>query len=107
IAAIAGMPPFVLFASEFRMVSVAAAEWPWLAILLALGMVTALAALITVLQALCFGAPTPDSGGALDGWREVAAAAPLWLHLAMAAALGIAMPAGLAGLLATAARVIG
>ena len=107
IAAIAGMPPFLLFVSEFRMVSVAAAEWPWLAILLALGMVTALAALITVLQALCFGAPTPDAGGALDGWREVAAAAPLWLHLAMAVALGIAMPAGLAGLLATAARVIG
>lgn len=107
IAAIAGMPPFLLFVSEFRMVSVAAAEWPWLAILLALGMVTALAALITVLQALCFGAPTPDAGGVLDGWREVAAATPLWLHLAAAAALGIAMPAGLAALLATAARVIG
>ena len=107
ILAIAGMPPFVIFASEVRMMSVAAAEFPWLAVLLALGMVTALAALITVLQGLCFGAPTPDAAGALDGWREVAAAAPLWLHLAVAMVLGIAMPAGLAAMLMAAARVIG
>jgi hypothetical protein len=89
------------------MLSVAAAEMPWLAVLLALGMITALAALITVLQALCFGDPTPDAAGALDGWREAAAAAPLWLHLAMAAALGLAMPAGLAAMLMAAAQVIG
>lgn len=107
ILAIAGMPPFVIFASEFRLFSVAAAELPWLAITLALGMVTALAALITVLQALCFGAPTPDSGGALNGWREVASAVPVWLHLLVAVGLGIAMPLGLATMLATAAQVIG
>lgn len=107
IAAIAGMPPFLLFASEFRLFSVAAAEIPFLAIPLAIGMVIALAALITVLQSLCFGPPTPDAANALDGWREAAAAAPLWLHLAMAAALGIAMPAGLAAMLMAAARVIG
>jgi len=107
IAAIAGMPPFLLFASEFRLFSVAVAEIPFLAIPLAIGMIIALAALITVLQSLCFGPPTPDAADALDGWREAAAAAPLWLHLAMAAALGIAMPAGLAAMLMAAARVIG
>lgn len=107
VAAIAGMPPFLLFASEFRLLSVAAAEAPWLALLLATGMVTALAALITVLQQMCFGPPTPDAAGALDGWREAAAAAPLWLHLAVAAGLGLAMPGVLAGMLAEAARVIG
>jgi hydrogenase-4 component F len=107
VAAIAGMPPFLLFASEFRLLSVAAAEAPWLALLLAAGMVTALAALITVLQQMCFGPPTPDAAGALDGWREAAAAAPLWLHLAVAAGLGLAMPGVLAGMLAEAARVIG
>ncbi len=106
IAAIAGMPPFLLFASEFRLFT-AAAEIPWLALPLAIGMVVALAALVTVLQALCFGPPTPDAAGALDGWREAAAAAPLWLHLAVAAALGIAMPAGLAAMLMAAARVAG
>lgn len=107
IAAIAGMPPFLLFASEFRLLTVAAAEMPWLALPLALGMVTAVAALITVLQQMCFGAATPDVAGALDGWREWAAAAPLWLHLAIAAGLGVAMPGVLAAMLAEAARVIG
>lgn len=107
VAAIAGMPPFLLFASEFRLLTAAAAEMPWLALPLAIGMVTALAALITVLQQMCFGPPTPDTAGALNGWREWAAAAPLWLHLAVAAGLGIAMPGALAAMLAEAARVIG
>ncbi len=107
IAGIAGLPPFLLFASEIRLLTTAAAQAPWLALLLVLGMVTAFAALITVLQAMCFGAPTPDAAGALDGWREAAAAAPLWLHLAVAAILALAMPAGLAAMLAEAARVVG
>ena len=107
IAGIAGMPPFLLFASEFRLLTAAAAEAPWLALALVAGMVMALAALITVLQALCFGPPTPDAAGALDGWREAAAAAPLWLHLAVATLLGLAMPGALAAMLAEAARIIG
>ncbi|MBB5691513.1 hydrogenase 4 subunit F [Roseomonas alkaliterrae] len=107
IAGIAGLPPMLLFASEFRLLSAAAAQMPWLALALALAMVVALAALVTVLQAMCFGPPTPDAAGALDGWREAAAAAPLWLHLAVATALALAMPAGLAAMLAEAARVIG
>jgi len=107
IAAIAGLPPFLLFASEFRLLAAAAAEAPWLALALAAGMVTALGALVTVLQAMCFGPATPEAAGALDGWREAAAAAPLWLHLALAAALALAMPAGLSAMLAEAARVIG
>jgi hydrogenase-4 component F len=107
IAAIAGMPPFLLFVSEFRLLGAAAAEMPWLAVPLAAGMVLALAALITVLQALCFGPPTPDAADAPDGWREAAAAAPLWLHLAVAVALALAMPAALGTMMAEAARVIG
>ncbi|MBR0651819.1 hydrogenase 4 subunit F [Roseomonas terrae] len=107
ILAIGGMPPFLLFASEFRLLSAAMAEWPWLALLLALGMLTAFAALITVLQAMCFGERTPDVPATPGGWRKAAAATPLWLHLAAAAALGIAMPAGFASMLAMAAQVIG
>jgi hydrogenase-4 component F len=107
IAGLAGLPPFVLFASEFRLLSAVAAEMPWLALPLAFGMVVALAALITVLQALCFGPPTPDAAEAPDGWREAAAAAPLWLHLALAAILALAMPTALAAMLMQAARVIG
>ena len=107
VAGIAGLPPFLLFASEIRLLTTAAAQAPWLTLGLVVGMVTAFAALITVLQAMCFGPPTPDAAGALDGWRETAAAAPLWLHLAVAAILTLAMPAGLAAMLAEAARVVG
>lgn len=107
IAAIAGLPPFLLFASEFRLLTAAAAAAPWLALALAAGMVVALAALVSVLQALCFGDPTPDVTAPAEGWRAWAAAAPLWLHLAVVAALGIAMPVGLAAMLMDAARVIG
>ena len=107
IAGLAGLPPMLLFASEFRLLAVAAAEVPWLALLLALGMVVAMAALVTVLQAMCFGPATPGAAGTLEGWREAAAAAPLWLHLAVATGLALAMPAGLAAMLAEAARMIG
>jgi hydrogenase-4 component F len=107
IAGLAGLPPFLLFVSEFRLLVAAAAQAPWLALPLGLGMVLAFAALVTVLQALCLGPPAPDAPGARDGWREAAAAAPLWLHLALAALLALAMPAGLAAMLAEAARVIG
>ena len=108
IAAIGGMPPALLFVSEFRLLATAAAEAPWLAIPLALGMVTALAALITVLQGLCFGAPTPDTpDGSPRGWRESVAATPLWLHLVVATLLGLAMPAALAAMLVAAAGMIG
>lgn len=108
IAAIGGLPPALLFVSEFRLLATAAAEAPWLALPLAIGMVTALAALITVLQAMCFGTPTPDiAGGAPKGWQETVAATPLWLHLAVAVVLALAMPAGLAAMLDAAARVLG
>ncbi|MEO3471908.1 hydrogenase 4 subunit F [Roseomonas sp. CAU 1739] len=108
IAAIGGLPPALLFVSEFRLLSAAAAEAPWLAVPLAIGMVTALAALITVLQGLCFGTPTPDApGGSPRGWQEMAASTPLWIHMAVATGLALAMPAGLAAMLGAAARVIG
>ena len=107
IAGIAGLPPFLLFASEVKLLTSAAAEAPWLAALLAVGMVTAFAALVTVAQAMGFGTPTPDAAGALDGWREAAAAVPLWLHLAVAAWLALAMPVVVAGMVVEAARVVG
>jgi hydrogenase-4 component F len=84
---IAGLPPFALFASEFRILAEAAAHLPLLALPLGLGLVVALAALLATLQGLCFGPPTPDApqplGAILGSW---AMALPLWLHLAAAMA---------------------
>ena len=104
IGGIAGLPPFLVFAAEFRLVTIAAEAVPALLLPLGLGLVVAVAALVTTLQALCFGDPTRD---AAPRAASAAALAPLWLHLAVALWLGLAMPAPLAALLAEAARIVG
>ncbi|HEV7264382.1 MAG TPA: proton-conducting transporter membrane subunit [Falsiroseomonas sp.] len=110
IAALAGMPPFALFVSEFGLVTEGAARFPWLVLPVALGLLVAAAALIRTLQALCLGAPTRDNpvagafavpGGLL--WVS----GPVWLHLALAVLLGFAAPAGLVALLRQGARILG
>lgn len=107
IAAVAGLPPFALFASEFLLLTEAAATRPWLIAPLGIGLLTAAAALVRVLQALCLGDPTPDAEDAPPPWTDRTALAPLWLHLGLALVLGAALPAPLAGLLAAAARIPG
>ncbi len=110
IAALAGLPPFALFVSELRLVTEAAAREPWLIAPLGLGLLVAAAGLVTVLQRLCLGSPTPDveesPAFTLPGglWWAVA---PVWLHLALAAAMALAMPATLAALFAAAAELLG
>jgi hydrogenase-4 component F len=107
VAAVAGLPPFSLFASEVRLLTEAVAVEPVLAGLLAVGLLTALAALVTTLQALCLGAPRPDVVPRIWGLQRLASVGPLYLHLAVAAALGVAMPAALAAMLAEAAELLG
>jgi hydrogenase-4 component F len=110
IAALAGMPPFALFVSELRIVTETAAQAPWLILPLGFGLLVAAAALVKALQGFCLGEPTPDRpvagafalpGGVL--WASV----PVWLHLALAALLALAAPAGLAALLREGARIAG
>ena len=109
IAGLAGMPPFALFVSELSLVAEGAARFPWLVLPMALGLLVAAAALIRALHALCLGAPTPDQpvrgaftlpGGTL--W----ATAPVWLHLALAAALGFAAPPAFTALLRAGAELL-
>jgi hydrogenase-4 component F len=64
----------------------------------------AMTALIHTLQALCFGAATPDVAPAGHG---LAVLVPLWLHLAVALLLGLAMPALFSSFLKAAAGMIG
>jgi hydrogenase-4 component F len=110
IAALAGLPPFTLFVSEFSMVVATAAAQPWLLLPLGIGLLVAAAALVTALQRLCLGEATPDRpvegaftlpGGVL--WASI----PAWLHLVLAALLALAAPAGLAALLREGARMVG
>jgi hydrogenase-4 component F len=110
IAALAGMPPFALFVSEVRLVTEVAARTPWLIPPVGLGLLVAAAALVKALGAMCLGAPTPDRPvrGAFTLPGGIAwATGPVWLHLVLAAALGLAVPAGFAALLRGGAEILG
>ena len=103
IAGIAGLPPFLLFVSEFGLVAEAVATQPWVALPLGIALLTAAAALVTALQRLCFGAPSPGVAGARV---SLGAILPLWLHLGLAAWLALAMPGFLAAMLRDAAGLV-
>jgi hydrogenase-4 component F len=109
IAGLAGMPPFALFVSEFRLVAETAARYPWLIAPLGLGLLVGAAALIRALQSLCFGAATPDHpvpGAFAPPGGLLWATGPVWLHLALAASLGFALPGGFAALLSAGAEIL-
>ncbi len=91
VAAIAGLPPFGIFAGEFLLLVATVDTRPWLAVVLLAGLVVAFAGLFRHLQPVVFGA-------APEGQRPVRAAmAPVLLHLGLAAWFGLAMPGVLAG----------
>lgn len=105
IAAVAGLPPFALFASEFLLLTETAARLWWLAAPLGLGVFIAMAGKINVLQQLCLGEPTPDAVPP-DRTTLACTLGPLWVHLGLALLLGMALPAGAAALLRAAAEMV-
>ncbi|TCH98002.1 hydrogenase 4 subunit F [Roseococcus sp. SYP-B2431] len=102
-AALAGLPPFSLFASELLLATEAGRERPWLLPLLILGLLVAGTALLHNMQRLCFGAPTPEPAPMRAG---IATLLPLWTNLVLAALLALALPAPLAAMLLDAARAL-
>ncbi|MFC7544265.1 proton-conducting transporter membrane subunit [Siccirubricoccus deserti] len=107
VAAVAGLPPFALFASEFLLLTEVVARAWWWSLPLGLGVMMAAAAKVQTLQLMCFGEPTPDAPDAPARWAEATTLGPLWLHLGLALLLGLALPGPLAALLAAAARIPG
>ena len=103
--ALAGLPPFGLFSSEFLVVRQTALQAPWLILPLGLGLVVGGWAMIARLQILCLGVPAAAPGlGTLPppDWRGLL---PAWLPLILVVLLGLAMPdAVLAWLQAAAAQ---
>lgn len=91
IVAVAALPPFGLFASEFMILSATARAAPWLVLPLVLGLLVGGWALGWRLITLCLGPAAPDRRAG----PGAVALAPAWLHLALVALLGFAMPAGL------------
>ena len=89
VAAIAGMPPFGLFTSEFLVISSTFARAPLLAVLLVLGLLLALGALLLRLSSVAFG-PVRGPAGPTQ-----ASFVPMFAHLALVLAAGFYLPAPL------------
>ena len=98
LAALAGLPPFGLFAGYFLLAVATLRTLPWLMIPLGLGL--AVAGWAVAMRLAGLGPPAPDRG---PGWT---AQAPAWLHLAALLILGLAATGPLAAWLAAAASVV-
>ncbi len=101
VLAIAGLPPFGLFMSEFLVVSSTFARAPLLAVALVAGLLIAFGALLLRLQGIAFG--EPEGGGEpVEGTRV-----PLAAHLGLVLVAGIWLPPPLAAWFETVAGLLG
>ena len=109
IVAVAALPPFGLFTTEFLIAAETFRRMPLASLPLAAGLVVSAWALMMRLQSMCLGEPTPDRGHtpAPSGVSGALALAPVWAQLAIVLVLGLAMPGPIVDwlrLLAEAAR---
>ena len=101
VLAIAGLPPFGVFMSEFLILTTTFARQPWLAVLAAFGLVLAFGALVMRLQGMLFGAPSEPSH------TVEASSVPFVLHLILVIAAGLYLPAMLVEWFQRAAELLG
>ena len=101
VMAIAGMPPFGIFTSEFLVVSSTFARQPLLAVPLVFGLLIAFGALLIRLQGLAFGEPSPGDAPARASYL------PMFGHLALVLAAGIFFPPLITGWFQHVARLLG
>jgi hydrogenase-4 component F len=97
--AISGFPPFGIFTSELMLLIATIKVHPWLATLILVGLITALAGLLRNIQPMVFGEPAEHS-------RTHANLFPAILHLLLVLVLGVYIPPILAQLLQQATSVI-
>jgi hydrogenase-4 component F len=86
VIAIAGLPPFGMFLSEFMLVTSTFVRQPALAIVLVLGLLIAFGALILRLQDVLFGEPNGPVG------KVKASYVPLFVHLLLVLIAGVWLP---------------
>jgi len=101
VVAIAGLPPLGIFMSEFLVVSSTFAREPWLAVILALGILIALGGLFLRLNTIAFGAPRGPTA------KADASYVPMFTHLALVFMAGIYMPQALVKGFENVARLLG
>ncbi|MBI5562058.1 MAG: hydrogenase 4 subunit F [Deltaproteobacteria bacterium] len=100
VAAIAGMPPFGLFTSEFLILTATIKSAPYLAPLFLLGLAVAFAALLRKVMPMVFG-PAPESQGSLHP-----AHTPVIVHMVIVLILGLYLPVFLSQWLHAAVRLL-
>jgi hydrogenase-4 component F len=86
VIAIAGLPPFGMFTSEFILVSSTFARQPALSIVLVAGLLVAFGALILRLQDIVFGEPTGKAQAAQASYI------PAYVHLMLVLIAGLWLP---------------
>jgi hydrogenase-4 component F len=101
VAAIAGLPPFGIFTSEFLVVSSTFARQPLLAIPLAFGLILAFGALLLRVQTMAFGDPTPGTAPARASYL------PMFGHLALVLGAGVFFPPLITAWFQHVARLLG
>jgi hydrogenase-4 component F len=101
VVAIAGLPPLGIFMSEFLVVSSTFAREPLLAILLVIGLLTALGALLLRLNGFAFGEPTGSTAPVKASYL------PMFAHLALVLLAGIYLPAPLVAWFQHVAHLLG
>jgi hydrogenase-4 component F len=89
VAAIAGLPPFGVFTSEFLVISSTFAREPLLAILFVFGLLLSIGALFLRLNSVAFGEVRGPIG------PVTASYVPMFAHLALVLIAGIWLPAPL------------
>jgi len=101
VAAIAGLPPFGIFTSEFLVVSSTFSREPLLAVAIVLGLLVSIGALFARLNGLAFGEPlgatTPDRMSYL----------PIFVHFALVLIAGIWLPPALVAWFMNVAGLLG
>jgi hydrogenase-4 component F len=101
VIAIAGMPPFGIFMSEFLIITSTFARQPMLAILLVTGLLVGIGALVLRMQSIAFGEPS-ESHGAIQ-----ASYIPFFIHLTLVLAAGLYLPAALVSWFQTVGTLVG
>ena len=98
--AIAGLPPFGVFMSEFLIVTTAFARAPWLAVFPVFGLLVAFGALLLRLQDVLFGEPVGPSHPVKASYL------PLVTHMTLVLVAGLFLPPLLSGWLQRAAELL-
>ena len=101
VLAIAGLPPFGVFMSEFLIVTSTFPRAPLLALLLVFGMLVAFGALLLRLTGFLFGDP---SGSAQPARASIT---PVYLHIALVLVAGLYLPAPLVVWFRSVAELLG